>query len=118
MGDRYVVFGDVPQVDLTSQSSNFATTAIEIQYIRNLSIQAVWTETGTSGATITPQVSNDGTNYSDLIDSAGAALTYTVTGDGAYIWEVTTNCRYIRLNVTVGGGTYDTFKGYFGLKDT
>lgn len=118
MGNRFVQFTDAPQINLTAQTTDFTTTPIEIQMIRNLSIQAIWTETGSSGASVTPQVSNDGVNYSNVLDSSGSPLTVAISSDSSYIWEISTNCRWLRLNVPVAGGTLDTFKVFFGLKDT
>ena len=57
--------------------------------------------TGTfGGATITIEGSNDGTNYTTLTDTAGAALSFTVTG----VRQILQVTRYIRPLVTGGAG--------------
>ena len=60
--------------------------------------------TGTFGtATVTIQGSNDGTNFTNLVDPQGNALSFTATG----IEQILENPEYIRVNRTSGDGTTD-----------
>ena len=84
----------------TDYSTADTSTPIKVQNMQGLagSVQV----TGTFGsATITLQVSNDGTNYVTLKDSAGADISLTSAG----MREFSTAALY--LKPTSSGGTAD-----------
>ena len=84
----------------TDYSTADTSAPVEIQNMQGLAgaVQV----TGTFGsATIALQVSNDGTNYVTLRDSAGSNITFTAAG----MAEFSTAARYIKP--TSSGGTAD-----------
>lgn len=84
----------------TDYSTADTATAVKVQNMQGLagSVQV----TGTfGGATIALQVSNDGTNFVTLKDSAGTDITFTAAG----MAEFSTAALYVKP--TSSGGTSD-----------
>ncbi len=101
-------------VSRTADTVSFTTTGQEIATIRNYSLQAIWTETTISGASVEIQASDDNLNWSSI-----ASTSQPISSDDNFLWNFSdANYRYFRFSVTIGGGTLDTFVGIYNAKDT
>ena len=104
--------------------SSFGDTALKIGIGRVdyqcVSCQIIASSYFGTSANFTIQESNNGVNWSDIVDNNGNALTVTITANGVYMLKTSIfYAQYIRLNFLRGdseSGIYDIFT-YFKQKN-
>lgn len=90
-------------------SSNTQSTALESRYGERLVYQLTWSGLTGLSSTVIPQVSNDGTNWTDL-ESVYNDVIYTLdAASGTQNWwfrEIP--ARYVRMSYVANGNTTGT----------
>lgn len=104
MGDHRRV--RVTSLDDTTVTASVNTATQQTEFMRGVAMQVTWTST-TASASVQMQVSNDGTNWSDVSGAVQAISNNSGTAmlqmDGLY-------SDYIRAEVTVSSGSVTTLK--------